>query len=398
MSKEEEIAFVEKAQRIYESFQYDSVNKAECIRAYKEWYAMASVLFNRYIDDNNKHLLKFESVDNSGNGFTLRSNYNEIYTSYCVLMDTVRTMSDGEPASVTKEDDSQHGEVILYQPNDSVRLEVRLQDETVWLTQQQMAELFGTTRNNVTLHIGNIFKEGELEEKSVRKDSLLTAADGKRYKTKFYNLDVIISVGYRVKSKVGTHFRQWALAVLKDYLLRGFAVHHQAQALQQINLRIDSQNDRLSRIENTIDHHQQQLDFVIRANEKPEEMIIPTGCVWDGYTFVCDLIRSAKEQILLVDNYVDDRVLTMLDKREEGVKAEVYTRYSEHVKLDFEKHNKQYTQISFVQMSHAVHDRYLIIDNDVWLLGTSVKDIGRSLTTIIKVGFSADFIMDKVQL
>lgn len=197
---------------------------------------------------------------------------------------------------------------------------------------------------------------------------------------------------------MGTHFRQWALAVLKDYLLRGFAVHHQAQALQQINLRIDSQNDRLSRIENTIDHHQQQLDFVIRANEKPEEIIIPTGCVWDGYTFVCDLIRSAKEQILLVDNYVDDRVLTMLDKREEGVKAEVYTRYSEHVKLDFEKHNKQYTQISFIQMSHAVHDRYLIIDNDVWLLGTSVKDIGRSLTTIIKVGFSADFIMDKVQL
>lgn len=397
MSKEEEIAFVEKAQRIYESFQYDSVNKAECIRAYKEWYAMASVLFNRYIDDNNKHLLKFESVDNSGNGCTLRSNYDEIYASYCVLIDTIRTMGEGEFVSLVKEEDSQYGEVILYQPNDSVRLEVRLQDETVWLTQQQMAELFGTTRNNITLHIGNIFKEGELEEKSVRKESLLTAADGKRYKTKFYNLDVIISVGYRVKSKVGTHFRQWALAVLKDYLLRGFAVHHQAQALQQINLRIDSQNDRLSRIENTIDHHQQQLDFVIRANEKPEEIIIPTGCVWDGYTFVCDLIRSAKEQILLVDNYVDDRVLTMLDKREEGVKAEVYTRYSEHVKLDFEKHNKQYTAILFVQLSHAVHDRYLIIDDSVWLLGTSMKDVGKGLTTIIKVDFSADFIMDKVK-
>lgn len=166
------------------------------------------------------------------------------------------------------------GEIVLYQPDNSVRLEVRLEDETVWLTQQQMAELFSTTRNNITLHIGNIFKEGELEENSVRKESLLTAADGKRYKTKFYNLDVIISVGYRVKSKVGTRFRQWAMAVLKDYLLRGYAIHQQALALQQINLRIDAQNDRLTRIEDTIDHHQQQLDFVVRANEKPEELLI----------------------------------------------------------------------------------------------------------------------------
>ena len=104
------------------------------------------------------------------------------------------------------------GEIVLYQPNDNIRLEVRLQDETVWLTQQQMAELFNTTRNNITLHIGNIFKEGELEVNSVRKESLLTAADGKKYRTKFYNLDVIISVGYRVKSPVGTRFRQWRMA------------------------------------------------------------------------------------------------------------------------------------------------------------------------------------------
>ena len=127
------------------------------------------------------------------------------------------------------------------------------------------------------------------------------------------------------------------------------------------------------------------------------EQLFGEGCIWDGYTFVCDLIRSAKERILLVDNYVDDRVLTMLDKRAEGIKAEVYTRYSEQVKLDFEKHNKQYAPILFVQLSHAVHDRYLIIDDAVWLLGTSIKDIGRSLTTIIKVDFSADFIMDKVK-
>jgi len=289
------------------------------------------------------------------------------------------------------------GEIVLYQPDDSVRLEVRLQDDTVWLTQQQMAELFNTTRNNITLHIGNIFKEGELDVNSVRKESLLTALDGKKYRTKFYNLDVIISVGYRVKSKVGTRFRQWALAVLKDYLLRGYAIHQQALALQQINLRIDAQNDRLTRIEDTIEQQQQQLDFVVRGNEQPEELLIPTGCVWDAYMFVCDLIRSAKKRLVLIDNFVDERVLTMLDKRTAGVEATVYTRYTEHVKLDFEKHNRQYAPIEHVQMPHAVHDRYLIVDDDVWLLGTSVKDMGRGLCTVIKVGFSPEIVLTMVK-
>ena len=289
------------------------------------------------------------------------------------------------------------GEIVLYQPNDNIRLEVRLQDETVWLTQQQMAELFNTTRNNITLHIGNIFKEGELEVNSVRKESLLTAADGKKYWTKFYNLDVIISVGYRVKSPVGTRFRQWANGVLKDYLLRGYAVHQQVMALQQINLRIDAQNDRIARIEGALDQQQQQLDFVVRANEKPEELLIPTGCVWDAYMFVCNLIRSAEKRIILVDNFVDERVLTMLDKRDRGVLAEVHTRYHEQTKLDFDKHNQQYEPISYVQLPHAVHDRYLIVDDDVWLLGTSVKDMGRSLCTIIKVGFTPETVMTMIK-
>ena len=289
------------------------------------------------------------------------------------------------------------GEIVLYQPNDNIRLEVRLQDETVWLTQQQMAELFNTTRNNITLHIGNIFKEGELEVNSVRKESLLTAADGKKYRTKFYNLDVIISVGYRVKSPVGTRFRQWANAILKDYLLRGYAVHQQVMALQQINLRIDAQNDRIARIEGVLDQQQQQLDFVVRANEKPEELLIPTGCVWDAYMFVCDLIRSAEKRIILVDNFVDERVLTMLDKRNKGVSAKVHTRYYEQTKLDFDKHNQQYEPISYVQLPHAVHDRYLIVDDDVWLLGTSVKDMGRSLCTIIKVGFTPETVMTMIK-
>ncbi len=161
------------------------------------------------------------------------------------------------------------GEIVLYQPDK-------------------------TTKQNVSLHINNIFREGELMQNSVVKESLTTAGDGKNYRTKYYNLDVIISVGYRVKSPVGTRFRQWANGVLKDYLLRGYAVHQQAMALQQINLRIDAQNDRIARIEGALDQQQQQLDFVVRANEKPEELLIPTGCVWDAYVFVCDLIRRGE--------------------------------------------------------------------------------------------------------
>lgn len=288
------------------------------------------------------------------------------------------------------------GEIVLYQPDDNVRLEVRLQDDTVWLTQLQMAELFKSTKQNISLHVNNIFREGELAKNSVVKECLTTASDGKNYRTKYYNLDVIISVGYRVKSSVGTRFRQWANAVLKDYLLRGYAIHQQVMALQQINLRIDAQNDRLTRIEDTIEQQQQQLDFVVRANEKPEELLIPTGCVWDAYMFVCDLIRSARKQLVLIDNFVDDRVLTMLDKRNTGVAATVYTRYTKQITLDFEKHNRQYAPIEYVQMPHAVHDRYLIVDYDVWLLGTSVKDMGRGLCTIIKVGFKPEEVLRRI--
>ena len=288
------------------------------------------------------------------------------------------------------------GEIVLYQPDDNVRLEVRLQDDTVWLTQLQMAELFKSTKQNISLHVNNIFREGELAKNSVVKECLTTASDGKNYRTKYYNLDVIISVGYRVKSSVGTRFRQWANAVLKDYLLRGYAVHQQVMALHQINLRIDAQNDRIARIEDALDQQQQQLDFVVRANEKPEELLIPTGCVWDAYMFVCDLIRSARKQLVLIDNFVDDRVLTMLDKRNTGVAATVYTRYTKQITLDFEKHNKQYEPINYVQMPHAVHDRYLIVDDDVWLLGTSVKDMGRGLCTIIKVGFKPEEVLRRI--
>lgn len=274
-----------------------------------------------------------------------------------------------------------------------MRLEVRLQDDTVWLTQQQMTELFRTTKQNVSLHINNIFREGELTRVSVVKESFTTANDGKNYKTKFYNLDVIISVGYRIKSPIGTRFRQWATAVLKDYLLRGYAVHQQTMALQQINLRIDAQNDRIARIEDNIERQQQQLDFVVRANEKPEELLIPTGCVWDAYTFISGLVRRAEKRVVLIDNFVDERTLLLLDKRESGVECTVHTRYTKQTELDFEKHNKQCAEIKKVQLPQHIHDRYLIVDDTVWLLGASVKDMGHGLCTVIKVGFTPEAVL-----
>ena len=164
-----------------------------------------------------------------------------------------------------------NSQIVLYQPDESIRLEVKLEEEPVWLTQSQMTELFCTTRNNITMHIRNIFKEGELEETSVCKDSLRTAADGKKYRTKIYNLDVIISVGYRVKSPVGTRFRQWANGVIKQYLLQGYSVNRHLIALQE------NMDKRMTRIEDVQSKQQQQLDFFIRTSTPPAEMVFFEG-------------------------------------------------------------------------------------------------------------------------
>ena len=183
--------------------------------------------------------------------------------------------------------DNAEAEVVLYQPDSSIHIEVLVEGETVWLTQQQMSELFSTTRNNITLHIRNIFNEGELDEDSVCKESLRTAADGKKYRTKFYNLDVIISVGYRVKSIVGTKFRQWANSVLKQYLLRGYAVHQQIKLLEQrVDDKLLIQHDEIRLIRERQDRQQEQLDFFIRTSTPPAEMVFFEGDFYTARTVV----------------------------------------------------------------------------------------------------------------
>ena len=229
------------------------------------------------------------------------------------------------------------GEIIVYQPDDqSTLLEVSIEDETVWLTQMQMAELFQTTRNNVTLHIGNIFKERELVQISVCKDSLLTAQDGKNYKTKFYNLDVIISVGYRVKSVRGTQFRIWANRVLKDYLLKGYVL-----------------NQRVDRIEGKLLDHDQKFDLLIKSNLLPKEGIFYDGQIFDAHLFVSDLIKSANQSIVLIDNYIDESVLILLTKRNPNVVATIYTaNISAQLKLDLIRFNAQYPKVEVNLLNH----------------------------------------------
>ena len=263
------------------------------------------------------------------------------------------------------------GEIVMYQPDETIRLEVRVEDETVWLTQAQMAELFSTTKQNVSLHINNIFREEELYEISVVKDSLTTAKDGKQYRTKFYNLDVIISVGYRVKSKRGTKFRQWANQVLKDYIIRGFAVNQQVQYLER---RMDA---KFLDYDSKFNDIQNKVDFFVRSSLPPVEGIFYDGQIFDAYRFVNDLIRKAKNRVVLIDNYVDDTVLAMLDKRADVVSATIYTQHvSQQLQLDIDRHNAQYRPI-VVEHFNRAHDRFLLIDEEVYHIGASLKDLGK---------------------
>lgn len=211
------------------------------------------------------------------------------------------------------------GEIILYQPDKEVKLEVRLENETVWLSIDEMSQLFGRDISVIGKHIRNIFKEGELVKDSVWAKFAYTASDGKVYRVDYYNLDVIISVGYRVKSHRGTQFRQWANKVLKDYLLKGYSVNQRLKSLEE---KVDT---RLLQHDKQLDYLTDKVDFFVRTSLPPVEGIFYDGQIFDAYNFVADLIRTARKSILLIDNYVDDSVLMMLSKRDKGVTATIYT-------------------------------------------------------------------------
>jgi len=278
----------------------------------------------------------------------------------------------------------QNGEIIIYKPEDkSVHIEVRIDEETVWLTQAQMAELLQTTPQNITLHIRNIYREKELEMISTCKDFLQVQIENKREvkrRTKHYNLDVIISVGYRVKSIRGTQFRIWATRTLRDYLLKGYVLSH-----------------RLENIERKVYEHDKQLESLVQQALPPDKGIFYDGKIFDAWTFVSGIIKSAMSDIILIDNYIDESVLLLLSKRGKNVSATIYTNdSSKRLSLDLAKYNAQYPAIT-VKIFTNSHDRFLIIDNAiVYHIGASLKDLGKKWFAFSKIDIDIKELIGKL--
>jgi hypothetical protein len=256
-------------------------------------------------------------------------------------------------------------ELVFYRPNEiNDPIEVMLDEETVWLTQKQMALLFMQTKQNISLHIVNCFKEKELDPIAVVKESLTTAIDGKKYSTNYYNLDLIISVGYRVKSNQGTQFRIWATRVLKEYLFKGYAINNRMNRLE----------DRMEAIDAQVNH----LELQLNTHLIPTQGVFFEGQVFDAYVLVSKIIGSAKKSIVLIDNYVDESVLVHLSKRHEKVSVTLLTKtLNKQLQLDVNKANAQYPPIQ-VKLFGQSHDRFLIIDQtEIYHLGASLKDLGK---------------------
>jgi len=278
-------------------------------------------------------------------------------------------------------------EIIIYQPQEkSLRLEVKVEDDTVWLTQSQMVDLFNSTKQNISLHISNIFREEELDYNSTVKEYLTVQNEGGRSikrRIKLYSLDVIISVGYRVKSQRGTQFRIWANGVLKEYMLKGYAV----------NQRIDHLEHEMHYVKNKLG----EIDFQIKTSLPPNEGIFFDGQIFDAYSFVSNLIKSANKRIVLIDNYVDESVLTLLSKRKKNIPASIFSSHiTKQLQLDLQKHNQQYPAITLHEFSKS-HDRFLITDEVVYHFGASLKDLGKRWFAFSKMEMKPKEILDKIK-
>ena len=265
------------------------------------------------------------------------------------------------------------GEIVVYQPDEITRLEVRLKDETVWLNRQQIALLFGRDVKTIGKHINNALTE-ELSDIPTVANFAIVQQEGARWITRYiehYNLDMIISIGYRVKSPKGILFRRWANTVLKEYLIKGVALNQRIASLES------RMEDKFAQYDHKLYEHSKKIDFFIQSSLPPKQGIFFDGQIYDAYTFVTERIRKAIRRIVLIDNYIDDTVLTMLSKRADGVEATIYTgKISKQLQLDLDKHNAQYPPITVRTFSKA-HDRFLIIDDAVYLVGASIKDLGK---------------------
>lgn len=281
------------------------------------------------------------------------------------------------------------GEIVIYQPDEVTRLEVKVESDTVWLNRNQLAVLFGRDIKTIGKHINNALKE-ELRSVSTVAKFATVQKEGERWVERYieyYNLDMIISIGYRVKSDQGVLFRQWANKILKEYMLRGYALNQYIRKFEdRVNLQLANHETRLN-------EYGQKIDFFVRTSLPPVEGVFFDGQIFDAYVFATDLIRSAVKSLILIDNYVDESVLLMLSKRQTGVSAEVRTGHlTATLKQDIVKHNSQYPPIVLTE-TKSIHDRFLIVDDDVYHIGASLKDLGKKLFAFSKMNISKDMMV-----
>lgn len=270
-------------------------------------------------------------------------------------------------------------EIIIYQPDETLKLDVRVKEDTVWLNRNQIAELFGRDVKTIGKHVANALKE-ELADIPVVAKFAITATDGKTYQVEHYNLEMITSIGYRVKSARGIQFRAWANKVLKEYLLRGYAINQRLLQLEyRIDRRLSEQDKHFAEQDIHLKQLNEKVDFFVRTSLPPKEGIFFDGQIFDAYAFVARLIRKAQHRIVVIDSYVDDSVLVQLSKRKTGVTVDIYDgRISDQLRQDVERHNRQYPGVTLHAYNKA-HDRFLIIDEEVYHIGHSLKDLGKKL-------------------
>ena len=294
----------------------------------------------------------------------------------------------------TTQHNGQQGEIILYQPDETVRLEVRLEDDTVWLNRQQLAELFGRDVKTIGKHVNNALKE-ELKDISVIAKFATTARDGKTYQVDYYNLDMVLSVGYRVKSSKGVQFRTWANKVIRSYLLRGYSINYQMRQLEQ---KLDSQQAEIKDIKQTLADHQEKIDFFVRTNQPPVEGVLFEGQIFDAYKLVEALVKSAQREIILIDNYVDATDFDLLEKRGQDVDATIYTEHVGQSLLHLQQLNQQQygRRVELREYSSRFHDRFLILDDSLYHFGASFKDLGRRLFAFEQMGIEKNIILNQL--
>jgi len=294
------------------------------------------------------------------------------------------------------------GEILLYQPDETVRLEVLMENETVWLTQAQIIDLFQSSKSNISEHITNIYEQGELDYEATVRNFRTVQKEGDRMVNRvltYYNLDTIISVGFRVNAKRGIRFRQWANGVIKNYLLRGYAVNQQLMRLEQrMDAKLDAQHSEILKIESTLAEHQEKIDFFVRTNQPPVEGVLFEGQIFDAYKLVEALVKSAKHEIILIDNYVDAAIFDLLEKREQGVAATIYTEHVDQPLQHLQQLNQQQyrRRIEVKEYNNRFHDRFLILDDSLYHFGASFKDLGKRLFAFELMGIDKNIILNQL--